>query len=129
VLIAGLPPLSGFIAKFAIIHGLLGLEERIAAPIWWLIGLIIVSGLATLIATTRAGIDLLWAPSDRPQPVLRVAEAVPVGILLAICLGLMVFAGPAMRYMERTGMSLQDRQGYVDAVLAAPQAERRTRVP
>lgn len=129
VLIAGLPPLSGFVAKFAIIDGLLGLEDRIAAPIWWLIGLIILSGLATLIATTRAGIDLLWAPSDRPQPVLRVAEAVPVGILLAICLGLMVFAGPTMRYMERTGMSLQDRQGYVTAVLTAPQAEERTRVP
>ena len=128
VLIAGLPPLSGFIAKFAIIDGLLGLEERIAAPIWWLIGLLIVSGLATLIATTRAGIDLLWAPSDKPQPVLRVAEAVPVGFLLAIGLGLMVFAGPTMRYMERTGMSLQDRQGYVTAVLATPQAEERTRV-
>ncbi|MFN3725469.1 MAG: monovalent cation/H+ antiporter subunit D [Allosphingosinicella sp.] len=128
VLIAGLPPLSGFISKFAIIDGLLGLEERIAAPVWWLIGLLIASGLATLIATTRAGIDLLWAPSDKPQPVLRVAEAVPVGILLAIGLGLMVFAGPTMRYMERTGMSLQDRQGYVTAVLATPQAEERTRV-
>ena len=129
VLMAGLPPLSGFVAKFAIIDGLLGLEERVAAPVWGLTGLLVVSGLATLIATTRAGIDLLWAPSDKPQPVLRIAEAVPVGILLAICLGLMVFAGPTMRYMERTGLSLQDRQGYVTAVLAAPQAEDRTRVP
>jgi multicomponent K+:H+ antiporter subunit D len=127
VLMAGLPPLSGFIAKFAIIDGLLGLEDRIAAPIRWLIGLIIASGLATLVATTRAGIDLLWAPSDKPQPVLRIAEAVPVGILLAISLGLMVFAGPTMRYMERTGLSLQDRQGYVTAVLAAPREDGRTR--
>jgi len=128
VLMAGLPPLSGFVAKFAIIDGLLGLEDRIAAPVMWLIGLIVVSGLATLVATTRAGIDLLWAPSDKPQPVLRVTEALPIGILLAICLGLMVFAGPTMRYMERTGLSLQDRQGYVKAVLATPQAEERTRV-
>ena len=36
----------------------------------------------------RRGVDLLWAPSDKPQPVLRVAEAVPVGFLLAIGLGL-----------------------------------------
>jgi len=38
---------------------------------------------------------------------------------LLVCLGLMVFAGPTMRYMERTGISLQDRQGYVNAVLGA----------
>jgi multicomponent K+:H+ antiporter subunit D len=122
LLLAGLPPLSGFIAKFAIIDGLLGLGESIEASIWLLIALIILSGLATLIATTRAGIELIWTPSDKPQPALRVSEALPVALLLGICLGLMVFAGPAMRYMERTGHSLADRQGYIDAVLGGSDA-------
>ena len=124
LLLAGLPPLSGFIAKFAIIDGLLDLDEAVSAPVWWLVALIIVSGLAILVATTRAGIDLIWTPSEKPQPVLRLAEAVPVGLLLAVCLGLMIFAGPAMRYMERTGQSLGDRQGYVDSVLARPRPVR-----
>ncbi|MDF2493728.1 monovalent cation/H+ antiporter subunit D [Sphingomonas sp.] len=119
LLIAGLPPLSGFIAKFAMIDGLLNLGEKVAPVTWILIALIIGSGLATLISTSRAGIDLIWGPSDRPQPALRVSEAVPVGLLLAVCLGLMVFAGPVMRYMERAGQSLGDRQGYVQAVLGA----------
>ena len=119
LLLAGLPPLSGCIAKFAIIDGLLNLQQTIAPTTWMLIALMIVSGLATLVATTRAGIDLLWTPSDKPQPVLRIAEAVPVGALLALCLGLVVFAGPAMRYMDRTGFSLDDRQAYVEAVLGA----------
>lgn len=123
LLLSGLPPLSGFIAKFAIVDGLLGLEQVVAGPIWWLVGLIILSGLATLIATTRAGIDLIWTPSDKPQPVLRISEALPVGILLATCLSLMIFAGPVMRYMERTGFSLGDRQGYVETVLGAQRAE------
>src|SRR3546814_45765 len=112
LLLSGMPPLSGFIAKFAIIDGLLGLEDEIAATTWTLVALIIASGLAIIIATTRAGIDLIWTPSDKPQPGLRLAEGVPVGLLLAICLGLMILAGPTMRYMERTGRSLDERTGY-----------------
>jgi multicomponent K+:H+ antiporter subunit D len=120
LLLAGLPPLSGFIAKFAIIHSLINGQEHIDGPTWIFVGLLIGSGLAILIATTRAGIDLLWEPSDKPMPPLRLAEALPVGLLLLVCLGLMVFAGPVMRYMDRTGQSLQDRQGYINAVLGEP---------
>ena len=126
LLLAGLPPLSGFIAKFAIIHSLINGQERIDPSTWVFVVLLIGSGLAILIATSRAGIDLLWEPSDRPAPALRLAEAVPVGLLLLVCLGLMIFAGPVMRYMDRTGQSLQDRQGYINAVLSA---ERVTREP
>ncbi len=127
LLLAGLPPLSGFIAKFALIDGLLDLDAEIAVSTWLLIALIIGSGMATLIATTRAGIDLIWTPSDKPQPVLRLAEAIPVGILLTVCLGLMVFAGPVMTYMERTGQSLEDRGGYIRSVTETPRSTPTTR--
>ncbi len=122
LVVAGLPPLSGFVAKFAMMQGLFGLREAISPSVWMLVTLIIVSGLATIVATTRAGIDLIWTPSDKPQPTLRVAEALPVGLLLAACLALTIFAGPTMRYMERTSRSLDDRQGYIEAVLGAPTA-------
>lgn len=123
LMIAGLPPLSGFIAKFAMIDGLLNLGENIAPAIWILIALLVGSGLAILISTSRAGIDLIWDPEPGSQPALRVSEALPVGLLLAVGLALMIFAGPVMRYMERTGQSLADRQGYVEAVLGAARTE------
>ena len=124
VLLSGLPPLSGFIAKFAMIHGLLGLNSTVTPAVWWLIALLLISGLATLVATTRAGIDLLWTP-ERPQPLLRLSEAAPIGLLLATCLGLVILAGPAMQYMERTGVSLDDRENYIRAVLTAPTVQTR----
>jgi multicomponent K+:H+ antiporter subunit D len=129
LLLAGLPPLSGFIAKFALIHGLLNLGSAIPPSIWVLVAMLIVSGMATMIATTRAGIDMIWTPSQTPPPPLRIAEAFPIGLLLLACLGLMVFAGPVMRYMERTGQSLQDRQGYINSVLGAERASEAVRAP
>jgi multicomponent K+:H+ antiporter subunit D len=122
LLLSGLPPLSGFIAKFAIIDGLFRFEETIAPATWAFIALIILSGLAVLVTMTRAGIDLLWTPADRPQAHLRVVEATPIALLLAACFALMIQAGPAMRYMEATAQALGHPQLYTDAVLSAPRS-------
>ncbi len=120
LLLAGLPPLSGFIAKFAIIDGLLLFDDNIAPATWAFIVLIILSGLAVLVTTTRAGIDLLWTPADRPESYLRVVEATPIALLLAACFALMVQAGPVMHYMEATAQALGRPHLYTEAVLSAP---------
>ena len=122
LLLAGLPPLSGFIAKFAIIDALFSSTSAISPTAWILISLIILSGLATLISMTRAGIDLLWTPAEDSTPSLSAVEVAPIGLLLAACLALMVLAGPAYRYMESAAMALADRSAYIDAVLGAPGA-------
>lgn len=101
--IAGLPPMSGFVAKFAMMTGLLAGDTDAAA--WLLVALLILSGLGVVVAASRAGADLIWTPDGSP-PHLRLAEAAPTGLLLALCLGLTVLAGPAMRYMEETARAL-----------------------
>ncbi len=118
LLLAGLPPLSGFIAKFAIIDALFE-GEQIEPQAWGLIALIILSGLATLIAMTRAGIDLLWTPAEDSPASLSVIEVAPIALLLSACLALMVFAGNAYLYMEGTAAALTQGTGYIDAVLGA----------
>ena len=119
LLIAGLPPLSGFIAKLAIISGLLGEGQAITAASWVFISLIIISGLAVLIATTRAGIELIWSPTEN-SPSLSIVEAAPIAFLLSVCLGLMIFAGPTMRYMEDAVRAIGQKNLYIEATMKTP---------
>ena len=64
-LIAGLPPLSGFVAKFALLSTLLA--PTAASPTlaaWTFVTLVIGSGLLATIAWSRAGIRVFWSPQD-----------------------------------------------------------------
>lgn len=123
LLLAGLPPLSGFLAKFAMLAPLFGAGgDGVSATAWALLAALILSGLATVVAMARAGVDAFWASPAGDAPRVRVVEAAPVALLLGVCVGLTVLAGPVMGYMEATARSLHAPQGYVAGVLPAPDA-------
>jgi multicomponent K+:H+ antiporter subunit D len=121
--IAGLPPLSGFIAKFALLSDALKItgpqSGGVSAAAWALMAALILSGLAALIALTRAGIDAFWALPERAAPRVRVIEMAPVAMLLVLCAMQTIEAGPVMRFMRATALSLHAPQHYVRDVLGA----------
>lgn len=124
LLIAGLPPFSGFIAKFAILAGIIGIHaggigSQIAGADWLAVALLIISGLAVLIAMLRSGINTFWATREDMTPTISVAEITPITALIVACLALTIFAGPAMIYFEAAATELHNPVGYVNGVLSA----------
>ncbi len=130
ILLIGLPPFSGFIAKFLILAAVFngdGAAPQLAMPVspasWVLIALILLSGLSALIAMTRTGIRTFWASLEGNVPRVLVREVVPIAGLLALCLALTIAAGPAMRYMDETARSLHHPSDYINSVLKAPKVQ------
>ena len=122
LLIIGMPPLSGFIGKLSLIGALLNpLGLGTAAPLspgaWGLLALLILTGLASLMAFSRLGIQRFWTPEERPSPLLRKLECAPIFLLLGLSIVLTFKAESLLRYTQATADALNNPQQYVLAVL------------
>ena len=120
LIISGLPPLSGFIAKFALLSAALGSSSNaVSIATWVFLTSLIVAGLAAVVALTRAGIQAFWASSERTVPHVRPIELAPVIVLLLLCGLQTIQAGPVMRYMRATAQSLHAPNDYIRSVLSS----------
>ncbi|WP_192931230.1 monovalent cation/H+ antiporter subunit D [Gemmobacter serpentinus] len=119
LVLAGLPPLPGFIGKVAILRGVMASEALPAGLGWAFVALMLVSGLATLIGLVRIGIQTFWA-SDGVVPRVLALEIAPVLVLCAMIVLLSVRADDALRYMRATAEALYRPTIYAEGVLRAP---------
>ena len=119
LVVAGLPPLSGFVGKVAMLQGIIegpGLTGETRAA-WVFFGLVIVSSLTASVALTRAFIAHFWAVRERPVQPLRLVELAPVSLLLAGCVLLAAGGDSVLRFTRAAADGLNAPQRYIDAVL------------
>jgi multicomponent K+:H+ antiporter subunit D len=120
LMIAGLPPLSGFVAKFGMFHALVnpgpGLPA-IGSRGWTLMALVIVSGLVAMISLMRFGVRTFWAAEVIGPPKLHMAEVMPVAALLLVSVMLTMHAQPVFGYLARAGSDIHRPGLYIEQVL------------
>ncbi len=114
LLLAGLPPLSGFIGKFAI---MMGLAQDNAIAGWILIALLTLSSFAAIVALLRIGIETIWASGEGIVPRVRGVELAAVAGLLVACIIMTTHGEAVLRYTDATVAWLHRPQDYIDIVL------------
>ena len=123
LLIAGIPPLPGFLAKVAmlapLLHAPAGPTPGAAAI---LATVVIASSFFALFALARAGVQIWWAESRRVPPTIRLGEAAPLAALLMTCLLLTFVVEAPLGFLQRAADQALEPARYAVPVLggAAP---------
>ncbi len=121
LVLAGLPPLSGFIGKIGILQGLMAGGTATPGLTWGFVALLVLSGFATLAGLVRVGIQTFWGSESTPPRVLAL-EIAPVIALIGLIVFLTIKADVALGYMNKTARALLQPSIYAEGVLGAPRA-------
>ena len=124
--VAGIPPLSGFVSKFALI------DAGIVAHQYPIVGVSLFVSLLTLLSMIRIWTGVFWNPVEEPSAAVSAGgPAVQDGVggrsgrrgmvvsaaAMVICsLAVAAAAGPLYALSSRTAHDLLDRTDYITAV-------------
>ena len=116
--LAGIPPMSGFAAKFALLDSVAASRE------WWILGVAIAVSLLTLFSIAKIWLGVFWGQPEPAETTVAHGRSRPPGLMVAptallvaatIVLGLA--AGPLYDYCARAAGDLVDPAPYVSQVL------------
>ncbi len=124
--LAGIPPLSGFWAKYVLVRASLGLEH------WLIAAAALFTGLLTLFSMVKIWAAVFWAPPPE-YPLLDEHERdqakrglqpmiLPIVVLAALIVVFGFAAGPIFDVAMMAAAQLMDPSQYVDAVFPIDEA-------
>mgnify|MGYP002735272273 CR=1 FL=1 len=112
VAVVGMPPLSGALGKVLMMDAAVG-SQRL-----WFWPILLISGLAAMIALSRAGSTLFWRSQGGDDSGERLARRqwAGLGLLLALSPLLVVLAGPISDYTLATAEQLASPEAFIKAL-------------
>ncbi|MGM0521275.1 MAG: monovalent cation/H+ antiporter subunit D [Pseudomonadota bacterium] len=113
IAVAGLPPLSGALGKALLLNAAEGSQQP------WLWPLLLLAGLSSLIALSRAGSTLFWRShrGSASGKVLPRQQWFAVIWLMSAAPLMVIFAGPVSEYTQATAAQLADPQPLIQTLL------------
>ncbi|MEM1085705.1 MAG: proton-conducting transporter membrane subunit [Verrucomicrobiota bacterium] len=113
--LAGIPPLSGFFAKFALLRSSLELGDVLATVA------IVGVGLLTVFSMLKIWRAAFWGetPGDSPEKPAAPAAIASSAVLAVVTILIGLAAGPLFGLAETAAAGLRDPSTYIDAVLGS----------
>ncbi|MFN8559294.1 MAG: proton-conducting transporter membrane subunit, partial [Dehalococcoidia bacterium] len=113
--LAGIPPLSGFFAKLALLQAGLRQQQYLIVAVSILVSLL------TLFSMTKIWTEAFWKPAPDESAVVPrqglLGLFAPVAALAALTVIIGLAAGPLFDLSLRAAEQLMDRRAYTEAVL------------
>lgn len=112
--LAGIPPLSGFWAKFMVI------DASFANDMAWLGAVALFVGLLTIFSMSKIWVEAFWKGRPDARSVymrLPIPVVLPIAALAFITLAIGFYPEPLVSYSQSAADGMIEPSGYIDAVL------------